>query len=58
MLDPANKIFNLQFERIVRCSINPDRRLFEHPGDLRDWVSEKLSEPERRAVRELVGKGP
>lgn len=54
MLDPANTMFNLQLERVVRCSIHPDRRLFEDPAQFRDWVGGELSEAEQKALREVL----
>jgi hypothetical protein len=53
LLDPANKIFNLQMDRIVRCAANPSRQLFHSPDELRDWVGVACREAERRALGEV-----
>ena len=53
LLDPANTMFNLQVERVVRCAWNPSRRLFADVEALRDWVGAALTEPERTALREV-----
>lgn len=47
LLDPANTMFNLQIERVVRCAMNPERRFFTKLDELCDWIGEVLSEPER-----------
>ena len=54
ILDPANTMFNLQLERVVRCSIHPQRRLFDDVTMVRDWLGVTLSEPEREALRQLL----
>ena len=53
LLDPANAMYNLQLERVVRCAANPARRLFVNVEELRDWVRDALTEPEREALRAL-----
>jgi len=53
LVDPANTMFNLQMERIVRCAINPERRLFTDLDELNDWIGGVLSEPEREALGHL-----
>jgi hypothetical protein len=53
LLDPANTMFNLQVERVVRCAGNPARRLFARLEELREWVGGALTESERHALREL-----
>lgn len=53
LVDPGNTMFNLQIERIVRCAINPARRLFTSRGDMNDWIGGILSEPEREALGHL-----
>jgi hypothetical protein len=50
LVDPSNAMFNLQMERIVRCAVNPARRLFADMEDLRDWMDGDLTEPEREAL--------
>lgn len=57
LLDPANTMFNLQLDRIVRCAMNPDRRCFTHLEPLADWIGDVLSEPERQAVHALFSGG-
>jgi len=46
LLDPANILFNLQFERMVRCAGNPARRLFMDAGALCEWVGGCLTRVE------------
>jgi len=53
LLDPDNTMFNLQFERIVRCAINPERRCFTQVQSMIDWIGVALTEPERQALRPL-----
>jgi hypothetical protein len=53
LLDPANEMFNLQMERVVRCAANPNRRMFTSFEELRDWVSAACQETERRALAEI-----
>lgn len=55
LLDPANTIFNLQAERVVRCAGSPARRLFSEIDDLCRWVADDLTHPERDALREFFG---
>jgi hypothetical protein len=50
LIDPHNMLFNLQIERIVRCSANPARRIFPDVAGLSDWMAGVLEEPERAAV--------
>lgn len=57
LLDPANTMYNLQVERVVRCAGNSARRLFMDIGALRDWVGEALTEPERKALGGLFSTG-
>jgi hypothetical protein len=56
LIDPANTMFNLQAERVVRCAGNPARRLFAKVDDLRDWVGEALPESERGALRDIFAR--
>lgn len=53
LLDPANTMYNLQVERVVHCAGSSARRLFAQVEELRDWVSDALTEPEREALRAL-----
>lgn len=53
LLDPTNAMYNLQVERVVHCAGSPSRRLFADIEELRDWVSDALTEPERKALRGL-----
>ena len=57
LLDPANAVFNLQIERVVRCAGNPQRRFFADPDELRRWVGTELPGSERAALDELFGGG-
>ncbi len=50
LIDPRNTLFNLQMERIVRCTANPARRIFQDVARLGDWMAGVLEEPERAAV--------
>jgi len=51
LVDPANTVFNLQVERIVRCATNERRRIFRDARSLCDWLDGALTEAEREAVR-------
>jgi hypothetical protein len=53
LLDPANTMFNLQIERVVRCSVNPARRVFDDMATLCDWLGVALSDSERQLLRGL-----
>jgi hypothetical protein len=50
LIDPHNILFNLQIERIVRCSANPARRIFPDVAGLADWMAGVLEASERAAV--------
>lgn len=50
LTDPRNTLFNLQMERIVRCTANPARRIFLDVARLGDWMAGVLEESERAAV--------
>jgi hypothetical protein len=50
LIDPRNLLFNLQIERIVRCSANPARRIFPDAAGLADWMAGVLEASERAAV--------
>jgi hypothetical protein len=50
LIEPGNTLFNLQMERIVRCSVNPARRIFSDVVKLGDWMAAVLEESERAAV--------
>src|SRR5579862_3217090 len=50
LIDPRNTLFNLQMERIVRCSANPARRIFQDVDRLGDWMAGVLEESEQAAV--------
>lgn len=50
LIDPRNTLFNLQIERIVRCTANPARRIFQDIARLGEWMAGVLEEPERAAV--------
>lgn len=54
LVDPANEMFNLQFERIVHCAGHPTRRLFSDPGELCAWLDDELSSTEREDVRSFL----
>ena len=51
LVDPANEMFNLQFERIVHCAGHPTRRLFSDRAELLAWLDGELSAAERDAIR-------
>jgi hypothetical protein len=53
LLDRANAVYNLQIERVVQRAANPVLRLFEDIDELRDWMGEVLTEPERETIRDL-----
>jgi hypothetical protein len=53
LIDPANTMFNLQVERVVRCALNPARRLFDNIDELRDWLGTALGESDRGALRHV-----
>jgi hypothetical protein len=50
LTDPHNTLFNLQMERIVRCTANPARRIFVDVARLNDWMAGALEESEGAAV--------
>ena len=50
LLDPSNTLLNLQVERVVRCAGNERRRLFEEEQELRQWLDDALTDPEREAL--------
>jgi hypothetical protein len=50
LIDPRNTLFNLQMDRIVRCTANPARRIFLDVARLGDWMAGVLEESERAAV--------
>jgi hypothetical protein len=58
LIDPANTMFNLQVRRVVKCAVNPSRRLFEDLGELCDWIGAGLRESERDAIREIFSGEP
>jgi hypothetical protein len=53
LLDPANAMYNLQIERVVRCAGNLSRRLFVDIDILREWIGGPLSESERKVLDDL-----
>jgi hypothetical protein len=57
LLDPSNAMYNLQLERVVRCAGNGSRRFFTTIDELRDWVSEALTQPERDGLHDLFSGG-
>ena len=57
LLDPANVMYNLQLERVVRCAGNGSRRFFTAIDELRDWVGEALNGSERGALVDLFAGG-
>jgi hypothetical protein len=50
LIDPGNSLFNLQIERIVKCSANPARRVFPERGEMQRWIAVVLEDREREAV--------
>jgi hypothetical protein len=50
LMDPRTTLFNLQMDRIVRCTANPARRIVLDVARLRDWMAGVLEESERAAV--------
>jgi hypothetical protein len=54
LLDPANALYNLQVERVVRCAPNPARFLFTDVEGLRAWVGATLTEPERHSLHNVL----
>jgi hypothetical protein len=51
LVDPANTMFNLQIERVVRCADDRGlRRIFTDRGRLGEWMSEAATDAERRAI--------
>src|SRR5271154_4814466 len=50
LIDPHNTLFNLQIDRIVRCTANPARRIFLDVARLGDWMAGVLEESERAAI--------
>jgi hypothetical protein len=57
LLDPANALFNLQLERVVKCAGNPARRLFPNMADLQQWIAGALEGWERDAVGAFLSEG-
>jgi hypothetical protein len=53
LLSPANAIFNLQVERLLREAENPSRRAFRSVEQLLTWLSEVLSPAELESARAL-----
>lgn len=53
LLDSSNTLFNLQMARVVRCSANEQRRLFEDEQELRRWLADALTDCERDGLRSL-----
>jgi hypothetical protein len=47
-------LFSLQMERLVREARNPNRRTFRDEAGLVDWVSEVLTQTERRRAIEFL----
>jgi hypothetical protein len=54
LLDPANETFNLQVARVVHCAGLAARRCFEDRAELRDWLGEVSSAPERDRIEALL----
>jgi len=54
LLEPANAMFNLQVERVVRCAGSPVHRLFADPEELTRWLDGDLRPPEREALRAFL----
>src|SRR5258708_2094279 len=52
LLDPGNTMYNLQIDRVVRCS-GSARRLLTDIDDLRAWVGAALAGSERDACGDL-----
>lgn len=51
LVDPANTMFNLQIERVVRCSDDRGlRRIFTDRARLGEWMSEAATDAERQAI--------
>jgi hypothetical protein len=47
-------IFSLQVERVIRESNSPNRRAFRNGRELVAWISEVLTEPEKREVERFI----
>jgi len=56
LLSPANAIFTLQVERLLREAENPARRAFRDLGQLLAWVAEVLRPEELDRARALFAK--
>ncbi len=55
LLDPSNELFNLQMQRIVRCSFNPERRVFRNVKELQSWIGTDLAPFENEALAAFLG---
>lgn len=50
----TNATFSIQIERIVRESLNPQRRVFYEPDALIAWLSEILTDAEAAHIRAFL----
>jgi hypothetical protein len=57
LLEPNNGTYNLQFERVVRCSVNPARRVFYDARELLGWIAQVATDVELRRVDEILADG-
>ena len=53
LLSPANAIFNLQIERLLREANNPGRRAFRAADSLLSWLAEVLVPDELLRARQM-----
>jgi hypothetical protein len=54
LLDPDNATFNLQLERIVRCTGHSDRRVFRCRVELQQWLESRMTDDERELLCRLL----
>ena len=55
LLSPANAVFNLQIERLLREASNPGRRAFRAAELLLTWLGEVLAPDELLRARQMFG---
>jgi hypothetical protein len=54
LLEPSNDTYNLQVERVVRCALNPLRRVFYERQELRDWLGQAGTTEELARLDQLL----
>jgi hypothetical protein len=54
ILVSESALFSLQMERLIREARNPNRRTFREEGALVDWISDVLTQGERRRTLEFL----